>query len=702
MTKHIVQQKKRSKEMTKHIVAALSTVFCIVFSLSAADLMVAAGDELTISEDATYDTVTVYGKLTVSKGRKLTAGDMHVMPSGYLRLNGSTTVFSSVNASGDGSIIDQEESSGTHATVNVTGDGDSKMTQLGTAYTILNKSGAGTLTIAPRNAMHSLSVGSGKVIVQSRAAAGYRYYKFIVDECRTKSSTATQMDEMYWYDENGTDLSSTRTSPTGSIYGYQLYDRNTGTKWYQSGDKSGWTCTTAFPGARRIRSYIWNTANDEKGRDPSAWRVRGSLDNAIWQTIAQVTNFVASDTRNAPAAATNFPFSAPQIVTIPTVKLDCGATLEVGTDTTLVVTDFKSDDFGNAPSFCSLSITNGSVFAWNPSADKTLTFLGLSGEGAFRKDGPQTVTMRGEPLSVGSLHVSGGTLSLRNARCETRRFFKFGFKKSWWMTTHPDEDYSSNDRHKLQFSELALYDTKGRRVNSVSNVQNVKWPWGNNGSGLNAIFDESTSTYCYSTRIPGQTESVQFEVKAGVAESVAGYRFCSMYNYVYCDTMPGEWYVNASSDGENWERIDDKVCAGTGGTYWNAMNGGVPFVFTNAVENVAAVAPSCKVKIDGGATLDVSGTATKFANLAIDCSAASDATLIGGELAAAGEIALEGVSFQDGATCSVPLAFVGTQGLSRATDWTVVVNGKVSSNCYLSVADGRLTLCKKGFVLIVE
>ena len=125
-------------------------------------------------------------------------------------------------------------------------------------------------------------------------------------------------------------------------------------------------------------------------------------------------------------------------------------------------------------------------------------------------------------------------------------------------------------------------------------------------------------------------------------------------------------------------------------------------MFTNAAESIAAIAPSCKVKIDGGATLDVSGTATTLANLTIDCSAASDATLVGGELAAVSEIAFENVSFQDGGTCSVPLAFVGTDGLSRMADWTVVVNGKVSRSCYLSVVGGRLTLCKKGLVLIVK
>ncbi len=690
--------------MTKHIVAAMAAVFCTALSLLAADLTVDTGQTVTISEDATYDTVTVYGTLSVDRSAKLTAGDLLVKPSGALKLNGSTTSFSSVNANGDGYIIDESENSSTHATVNVTGDADSKMTQLGTAYTILKKSGAGTLTLSPRSAMHSLSVSGGKVIVQSRAVTGYRWYKFTVRDCRSSTSTATQMDELYWFDGNGTDLSDQRNFPIGNTFGYQLYDRSTATKWFQNGSKSEWFVNTVFPGVRPIRSYMYWTANDESVRDPSAWVIQASIDGvSYWDKIADVSNFVATTTRNTAAATTNFLISAPSTVTIPTVTLNAGTSLEVAGDTTLAVTDFKSADFGDAPSFCSLSITNGGVFAWNPTADKTCTFLSLGGEGTFRKDGPQTVTMRGEPLSVGALHVSGGTLALRNARLETRRFFKFGFKKSWWMTKHPDEDYSTSvDKHKLQFSELALYDAKGRRVNSGSNVQNVSWPWGSNGSGLNAIFDESTSTYCYSTRIPGQTELVRFEVKAGVAESVAGYRFCSMYNYAYCDSMPGEWYVDASSDGENWERIDDKVCTGNAGTLWNALNGGVPFVFTNAVENVAAVAPSCKVKIDGGATLDVSGTATTLANLAIDCSAASDATLVGGELAAVGEIAFENVSFQDGGTCSVPLAFVGTDRLSRMADWTVVVNGKVSRSCYLSVVGGRLTLCKKGLVLIVK
>ena len=679
--------------MTKHIVAAMAAVFCTALSLLAADLTVDTGQTVTISEDATYDTVTVYGTLSVSQSAKLTAGDLLLKPKGALKLNGSTTSFSSVNANGDGYIIDESESSYTHATVNVTGDTDSKMTQLGTAYTILKKSGAGTLTLSPRSAMHSLSVSGGKVIVQSRAVTGYRWYKFTVRDCRSSASTATQMDELYWLDENGNDLSNQRILPIGDTFGYQLYDRSTATKWFQSGSKSGWYVSTVFPGVRPIRSYMYWTADDEPVRDPSAWRIDASIDGvSYWDRIADVSNFVATTTRNTAAAATNFLFSAPSTVTIPTVTLNAGTTLEVAGDTTLAATGFSSSDFGT-PAFCNLSITNGGVFAWNPSADKTLAFLNLSGDGTFRKEGPQNVTISGNTLSVGGLHVSGGTLTLRSARRETRRFFKFVFEKTCAAESHADY-------RKLQFSELALYNANGERVNLSSNIQGVGGHW-----MASKLFDGDTGngSTIYDTGIPDTAVSVQFEVKDGVTDSVAGYRFCPDMTYSQWRTMPGTWkvYASASSSG-SWEMIDSRGVTCTGYNEWKTLNGGVPFVFTNAAESIAAIAPSCKVKIDGGATLDVSGTATTLANLTIDCSAASDATLVGGELAAVGEIAFENVSFQDGGTCSVPLAFVGTDGLSRMADWTVVVNGKVSRSCYLSVVGGRLTLCKKGLVLIVK
>ena len=115
---------------------------------------------------------------------------------------------------------------------------------------------------------------------------------------------------------------------------------------------------------------------------------------------------------------------------------------------------------------------------------------------------------------------------------------------------------------------------------------------------------------------------------------------------------------------------------------------------------MAAVTPSCKVKIDGGATLDVSGTATTFANLVIDCSAVSDATLIGGGLAAAGEIALENVALPMVGAVVVPLALNETDGVENIGNWSFTVNGETLNNWHLSTIGGRVALCTKGTMLI--
>ena len=322
----------------------------------------------------------------------------------------------------------------------------------------------------------------------------------------------------------------------------------------------------------------------------------------------------------------------------------------------------------------------------------------MSGGGTFRKEGSRNITILGDTSSISNLYVAGGMLTMRTARRETHRFFKFKFKKSYWMTTHPNDDYTTaTDRHKLQFGELALYDGNGVRVSLSSNIASSSLP-----SQSSNLFDGNQGTSCYSTSIPETPLEVSFELKEGVAESIAGYRFSSAYNYSWNVPMPGEWEVYArASTSDSWELIDHQIYTGAAsGYYWTALNGGIPFVFTNAAESVAAVTPSCKVKIDGGATLDVSGTATTFANLVIDCSAVSDATLIGGGLAAAGEIALENVALPMVGAVVVPLALNETDGVENIGNWSFTVNGETLNNWHLSTIGGRVALCTKGTMLI--
>ena len=672
--------------------AVLRFAVCILNSLFlsafAEDLVVPKGETQTISSDATYDTVTLYGTLSVSQSAKLTAGNLVIMTNGVLNLNGSTTSFASIDVNGLGYVKDDRDAS--HATIKVTGDGDSKLTQLATAGTALEKSGAGTLTLAPRNAMNSLTVSGGKVVLQSRAAAGYRWYQLQINGNRGQGSdwNVMQMAEFYWLDKNGIDLSGDRTQPLGSTWGYQLYDRDLTTKLYQN-RADGNTFSIVFPGVVPIRSYMYWTANDEPVRDPSAWTILASVDGAsYWDKVATVTGFAATTARYTAAAPVNFQISAPSVVTIPTVKLDPGTALEVSPDTTLAATNLTSATFGTA-AYCKLSVANDGALAWSPSAAKTLVCPGLDGGGTFRKEGTQNVTIYGDTSFTGGIHVVGGTLAMRTAYRETHRFFKFVFEKS--NTT------------KLQFSELALYNANGERVNQTANISYISGSW--HGSYL---FDGNNSTDIYhDNNFPSTPGQVSFELNEGVTDCVTAYRFCqSSGNGGWTAALPSEWKVYARADSSAaWELIDSR--SGITSSYpsdanmWKFQNGGVPFTFTNKVDGAAAFAPSCKVRVDGGATLDVSGTGTVLANLVVDCSAATDATIVGGTLAATGEIALENVP-EFGNVFAVPLAFVGTEGVDRLANWTFTENGRRRVNRYLAVVDGRLTYCKRGLVLIVE
>ena len=97
----------------------------------------------------------------------------------------------------------------------------------------------------------------------------------------------------------------------------------------------------------------------------------GALSSDTWTTIATVTTFAANTTRDANAVTTNFVVAPPETVTIPVVTLDGGA-LELFEKTALATTNFTAN-------YCSLTLTNGSTFAWDPQTAKTACYLNLNG-----------------------------------------------------------------------------------------------------------------------------------------------------------------------------------------------------------------------------------------------------------------------------------------------------------------------------------
>ncbi len=627
--------------------------------------------------------------------------DLTIGTNAVLGLNGNTGMhYASVN--GDGLVHDQDNNS---PIIYITGDTDSEISQMNAIGARFVKSGAGTLTISPRDKMKRLDVNGGRVVLQSRANTGYRRYRFKIDEGRGPGTAwdATQLGELYLYEEDGTEVCAERTSPARSDFadGWVecLFDRTAHTKWfsnmkYNSSQSERDSCyvEVVFPRMIRMRSYMWGTAWDCPGRDPSAWRIMGALSSSGWTTIATVTNFAANTARDARAAATNFVVAPPEMVTIPIVALD-GGTLELFEKTSLSTTNFSAN-------CCKLTLTNGSTFAWEPQTAKTVCFLNLNGGGTFLKEGSRDVTIWGENSLTGTFRVAGGKVSMRTSRRETRRFYKFVFEKGRWIVNNPEGDYSAVvDRHTIQFGELALYNERGERVSLSANFNSSSLP--DNGGNL---FDNKTDTSCYNVNIPATPYSISFELKEGLANYITGYRFRPETKWGgVIDKTPGAWKVYAkASSSEAWELIDQQDNApATSTDGWNSWNGGVPFMFTNTVDNVATLPADCRVQVDGGATLDVAGTATSFANLALDCSAETDATVVGGSLAASGTLALENVPAVGG-TYFLPLAFNGTEGLDNARNWSFTIDGAPAPKLRLTALGGRLALCTKGTVLILR
>jgi len=67
----------------------------------------------------------------------------------------------------------------------------------------------------------------------------------------------------------------------------KAFDSSSATKWFAgNGIKTGWIAFQ-FAGAAThiVTSYALTSANDQPGRDPNAWQLKGSTDGQAWTTL---------------------------------------------------------------------------------------------------------------------------------------------------------------------------------------------------------------------------------------------------------------------------------------------------------------------------------------------------------------------------------------------------------------------------------
>ena len=627
---------------------------------------------------------------------------VHIGHLARIGLNGNTIEYASID--GDGYIFDADAN---RSYLKITGDSDSEMLGLDTVGTRLEKDGNGTLTVAPRNRLSFLNHKKGRVVLKSRAEAGFRSYAFKIDECRGPGTAwnATQMGEFYLFNDDGEDVTPLRGNIRSETFkdGYMecLFDRTAGTKWYSN---VRWDSTPAqkeaeatievqFPRQVPVSSYLYGTAWDAPSRDPSAWRMlgRAGYSGNTWMTIATVTNFAATAVRDADAASTNFVISLPRRVTVPEVTLKNGTELVVDGKTELYTTNLVS------AMFCNVELRNGGIFTVDPQVDQEKEFLRIAGDGTLKKEGWRTLTLLGATGVRGGIHVAGGTLKLKAGHEIAPKAFRFTFTKSRWLASNPTGDYTKNpDRHTIQFGEIALYDDKFNRINLTDSLSYCSVP---------NLFDGDTATSCYYTAIPEITFDVTFVFSESVTNNVTCYRF---HPETHWDGLlvktPAEWTVSVSDSKDGpWTVVDYRLSPAPSINGWKTWNNGTPFYFTNRVNVAEAAFPSsCNLQIDAGATLDLTDSNTTITELTIDCSLASSVgTLVGGTLAETGTLNLKNAPNRLNAV-ALPLVVSGTVLPASFKSWQILVDGVPKPKAHLAVRNGQFCIEMDGLVLVIR
>ena len=539
---------------------------------------------------------------------------------------------------------------------------------LGVASNVaIEKTGAGTL-VGYLEQVADVDVKEGDVFFLNPPWHGYTQYRFKVDVAYGAQYDGMHVSELNFYDGDD-DV----TKPYAAASNELLFDgsRTGSSKWWFTCNYSTQTnfdnafvdVTYATP--LRLTAYTWSTAGDTypseaKCRDPGAWRILGRVAGGEWHELSSVgyREYSLWDrSTETKKFEVTYPTSATLSASNVTVADGATLTLEDG----LTLTCSSLDGFGTV----------------------------IRGESAaleVRKADSGTTTVIGPLSDLTALTVADGTYVVRAGIYTPWRHWRFVMKPG--------------GNNAVDFSELALYDRAGRRVNLAADVES--WTTVVAGRRVDNLLDNDISTVFWQQNSGNADFTIT--LKEGVADSIASYILVPQNNSGSVYMSPYEWNVYASPSGEDdsWVLVDAKTsatCRRGSTADWSCYNGGVPFAFTTRRDvNEAGFASAVKVFVSSGATLDLTESATMLANLEVDCSSAG--TIRGGTLASSGTLTLVNVPMPLADSYVIPLTFDGTSLPSNMDGWTFTVNGgQLGKRRSLDVSGGSLRLNAKGFVV---
>ena len=144
-----------------------------------------------------------------------------------------------------------------------------------------------------------LSGLSGSGTITSGEPNGYRFYRFKVDATGGNdfqisridflcgnSNITDQCTALHWRKDNYPSDFNPTYNPEAAL------DGSTATKWYDNRAKDDIWVTLEYAEPALVTQYRWYTGDDTKGapaRNPTAWRLQASNDNATWTDLDVVT-----------------------------------------------------------------------------------------------------------------------------------------------------------------------------------------------------------------------------------------------------------------------------------------------------------------------------------------------------------------------------------------------------------------------------
>ena len=558
-----------------------------------------------------------------------------------------------------------------------------------------------------------LRINGGCVRIRCRRRTGYRFYKFEPKSRYGSSATGTQYNEIYLFDNDGKDVTAKRSSYAfgalmeESPQPEKALDGNPATKYYIAGAVEKSWLSLEFSERQPVSYYTFATGDDygpihkyagrtdvtepssynkEQCRDVCAFDFKGSDDGENWRIIHSVDPFVPEDTRNY-----TYPkWEWPRKVSIDDIHIEKNAVLELDDVEATVGAMFCRGE---------LVRLNGSEVVLGGENDSSVLYPGFSGGLNLTKTGSGVTTVLGDNSFSGAIAVEEGTLRFADIGA-VGPFFRF-------VVTANRDGVNENT---VQYSEFALYNVKGERVNSNLVFNDINKGLDQLSPGeITAITkaassserpekmtDGDTNTKCglYVATKPNPVTMRLAEAYA--AERVVSYAIASANDHIERD--PSGWYLEASTDGVEWVRLDTKELETVGSVRnsYAAYNEGVPYYATNLIACTTAFSPETTVSVSKDAVLDLFGSSTEMGSLKIDCGSAGE--IRGGVIAEDGVVDIVGLP-SDQHVFALPLMLTGVRECSRFASWRVLCDG-VSKPYSVYCRGGRILVCKPGMKVV--